>query len=292
MEKIGIVGLGTMGSAIARNILTGGYSVLLYDIRPEAAAELAGERAQAAASLQELGAQTDTVLMVVNTYAHCKSAMSGLLETMRPGGVIINLSTIAMDEAEELEEMAREREVQMLDCPMSGGSAGARDGTLTLMAAGPDILFEKYLPLFRTFGKNIVHVGPKAGQGQAVKAINQLLVGVHMCAAAEALTMAKQCGLDLQLVYDIIRVSAGNSRIFENRGQFLIDRDFSTRSTLQIQLKDTSIACRTAEAVGSPALLGGVARELFRLAVGKYPPTDDSIEVARLYEELCRQQTS
>ena len=93
-----------------------------------------------------------------------------------------------------------------------------------------------------------------------------------MCATAEAFTMARKCGLDLKLVYDTICTSAGSSRIFESRGQFLIDRDFSTRSTLQIQLKDTDIACRAADAVGAPMLLGNTARELFKLAVKKYPP--------------------
>ena len=108
-----------------------------------------------------------------------------------------------------------------------------------------------------------------------------------MCATAEAFTMARKCGLDLKLVYDTICTSAGSSRIFESRGQFLIDRDFSTRSTLQIQLKDTDIACKAADAVGAPMLLGNTARELFKLAVKKYPPNDDSLEVVRIYEELC-----
>ena len=174
-----------------------------------------------------------------------------------------------------------------MDCPVSGGSAGAKNGALTIMASGSDDLFEKYEPLFNAFGKKVVHVGPKCGHGQAVKAVNQLLVGVHMCATAEAFTMAAKCGLDLQMVYETICSSAGMSRIFENRGQFLIDRNFNTRSTLQIQLKDTDIACKTADSVGAPSFLANTARELFKLAVKKYPPTDDSLEVVKIYEELC-----
>ena len=123
-------------------------------------------------------------------------------------------------------------------------------------------------------------------QGQAVKAINQLLVGVHMCATAEAFTLASKCGLDLQMMYDTICTSAGRSEIFRNRGQYLIERNFNTRSTLQIQLKDTSIACKTADAVGAHTPLANLAREMFKLAVNKYPPTDDSLEVVRLYEEI------
>jgi len=286
MKKIGMVGLGVMGHGIARNIMNAGFDMVLYDLRPEAFADLAADGAEAAESLQQLGEKVDTVLMIVNSYTHCCDVMSGLLETMR-GGTIINMSTIAVDDAKKLAEMAAENGVTMMDCPVSGGTAGARAGTLTIMAAGTDTLFEKYKPLFESFGKNVIHVGKEIGHGQAIKAINQLLVGIHMCATAEAFTMAAKCGLDLQLVYDTICTSAGMSRIFENRGQFLINRDFNTRSTLQIQLKDTDIACKAADSVGAPVMLGNVARELFKLAVKKYPPNDDSLEVVRIYEELC-----
>ncbi|MBR2329028.1 MAG: NAD(P)-dependent oxidoreductase, partial [Clostridia bacterium] len=248
MNKIGMVGLGVMGHGIARNIMNGGFDMVLYDLRPEAFADLVEDGAQAAESLAQLGEMTDTVLMIVNSYTHCCNVMSGLLETMR-GGTIINMSTIAVDDAKKLSEMAAEKGVSMMDCPVSGGTAGAKAGTLTVMAGGSDDLFEKYKPLFESFGKNVIHVGKEIGHGQAIKAVNQLLVGVHMCATAEAFTMARKCGLDLKLVYDTICTSAGSSRIFESRGQFLIDRDFSTRSTLQIQLKDTDIACKAADAV-------------------------------------------
>ena len=286
MSKIGMIGLGVMGHGIAQNLMDKGFELVLYDLRPEALEDLAAQGAQTVPSPEELGKATGTVLMIVIAYPHCQSALEGLLETMR-SGTVINMSTISMEEAQKLEAYAAERGVSMLDCPVSGGSAGAKAGTLTLMAAGTDELLQAHLPILEAFSSNIVHVGTKVGQGQAMKAINQLLVGVHMCATAEAFTLARQCGLDLQQVYDTIRISAGTSRIFENRGQFLIDRNFSTRSTLQIQLKDTGIVCDTAAAVGAPSFLANTARELFKLAVRKYPPTDDSIAVARLYEELC-----
>lgn len=285
MEKVGMVGLGVMGHSIASHLMDSGYPMVLYDLRPEVLEDLAARGAERAACLAELGEKADTVFMIVNDFPCCESVLKGLLETMR-GGTVVNMSTISMEDAKTLEGMAAEKGVRMLDCPVSGGTAGARDGTLTVMAAGAEEVFQCCLPMLRCFGKNVVHVGTQAGQGQAMKAVNQLLVGIHMCATAEAFTMARGCGLNLQMVYDTIRTSAGNSRIFENRGQYLIDRDFSIRSTLRIQLKDTDIACRTADAAGTPALLGRTARELFKLAVGKYPPNDDSIEVVRLYEEL------
>ena len=287
MNKIGMIGIGVMGHGIAQNILDHGFSMVLCDLRPEVMADLAAQGAETVTDPRDLGARVDTALMIVNSYVHCRSAMEALLETMR-SGTIINMSTIAPDDAKKLAELAAAHGVSMIDCPVSGGTAGAKAGSLTLMAACTDELFTQYRPLLESFGANVVHVGTEIGQGQSFKAINQLLVGVHMCATAEAMTLAKQCGLDLQQVYDVIRTSAGNSRIFENRGQFLIDRNFSIRSTLQIQLKDTDIVCKTADAVGAPAFLANTARELFKLAIGKYPPNDDSIEVARIYEDLCR----
>ena len=285
MKKIGMIGLGAMGHSVAENVMAKGFQMVLFDIRPEAYADLVEKGAEGAATLQELGQKVDTVLMMVNTYPQCCSVMGSLLETMRDG-VIINLGTIAMDEAQALDKLAAEKNCKMIDCPVSGGTSGAKAGTLTLMAACSDEVFQENLPLLQSFGSNVKQVGKEAGQGQAVKAINQLLVGVHMCATAEAFTLASKCGLDLQMMYDTICTSAGRSEIFRNRGQYLIERNFNTRSTLQIQLKDTSIACKTADAVGAHTPLANLAREMFKLAVNKYPPTDDSLEVVRLYEEI------
>ena len=284
--KIGMAGLGVMGHSVAQNILKHGFEMVLFDIRPEAMTDLVEAGAEAVGSLEELGAATDTVLLMVNTYEQYRNVLDGILKTMK-SGTVINLGTVGRDHVIELQKQAAAAGVAMLDCPVSGGSRGAQAGTLTVMASGSDELFERYKPILEAFSSRVIHVGPNVGDGQAVKAINQLLFGVHMCATAEAFTLARKCGLDLQTVYDTICSSAGMSRIFENRGEFLIARDFTTRSTLEIQLKDTDIAVRTADAVGAPALLGNTARELFKLAVKKYPPRDDSLEVVRLYEELC-----
>lgn len=286
MKTIGMIGLGAMGQGIAKNILERGYPMVLYDIRPDGMLPLVKKGAKIADNIQQVGIQTDTVLVMVNTYSQCQSVLKALLQTLRDG-TVIQLGTMAVDEAENLQTMAGEYGCTVVDCPVSGGTAGAKNGNLTLMVACDEETFLAQKPLLECFGSNVVHVGTICGQGQAVKAINQLLVGIHMCATAEAFTLAKQCGLELQTVYDVIRTSAGCSEIFKNRGKFLINRDFSTRSTLQIQLKDANIVCKTADSVGAPTPLTNTVRELFKLAVRKYPPTDDSLEVVRLYEEMC-----
>ena len=286
MKTIGMIGLGAMGQGIAQNILDRGYSMLLYDIRPDGMIPLVKKGAQIARSIHEVGIHTDTVLVMVNTFGQCQTVIKALMQTLR-NGTVIQLGTMAIDEAEILNHMVSEHGCNMIDCPVSGGTKGAKNGTLTLMAACSKGVFDTNQSLLQCFGSNVVHVGEQPGQGQAVKAINQLLVGIHMCATAEAFTLANQCGLDLNTMYDVIASSAGCSEIFRNRGKYLIDRDFSTRSTLQIQLKDADIVSKTADRVGAPIPLTNTVRELFKLAVRKYPPTDDSLEVVRLYEELC-----
>lgn len=279
-----MAGLGAMGHSVAANILKKGHPMSLFDIRPESYSDLIPLGGTPAASMAALG-NCDLVLIMVNTFAQCESCLRELLTGMETGIVVI-CSTIQMKEVQQLEKMALKKGIRLLDAPVSGGTAGARNGTLTIMAAGPDEVYNDCLPILQCYGSHPLHVGPRVGQGQAIKAVNQLLVGIHICAAAEAFNMASRCGLDLQQVYDTIKISAGTSRIFENRGPFFLKRDFSTRSTLSIQLKDTDIACKIAADAGAPALLGNLCRQFYQAAVGKYPPTEDSIAVIQLLEEL------
>lgn len=285
MEKIGMVGLGVMGHGIAENIMKNGYPMALYDLRPEVMDDLKAQGAEVCLSLEELGEKVETVLVIINSYKHCLDAFSHLFKTMK-SGTVINMSTVSADDQRALEKIANESGVSLVDCPVSGGVKGAKDGTLTVMAGCTDELYEKYEPLFKAFGNKVVHVGKEVGHGQAMKAINQLLVGVHMCATAEAFTLADKCGLDLDTVYDIIMSSAGASHIFGNRGKFLIARDFNTRSSLAIQLKDTNIVCATADSVGAHTPMANIAKEMFKVAVNKYPPNEDSLAVAKVYEEM------
>lgn len=281
-----MVGLGMMGHSIAQNLMNKGFEMVLYDIRPEAMTDLVEQGAEAAENLPALGEKADPILLMVNTADQCRSVMHPLMKTMR-NGTLINLGTMSQEDVLSLEKEAEAAGLAMLDCPVSGGVAGAKAGELTVLASGSDELFDKYLPVLQAFSKKVFHVGPHAGDGQAVKAINQLLVGIHMCATAEAFTLAEKCGLDLNTVYETICASAGTSHIFENRGRFLIERNFDTRSTLQIMLKDTGIACQTADKTGSPLLLGNTVREIFKLSAQKYIPTEDALAVAKLYEELA-----
>lgn len=288
MKKLGFIGLGAMGRQIAAHLIAAGYPLVVYDVRPEAVDELTQLGAIGANNPREIGEQAQTVLLMVNTfsqYEQCLLGKEGLLSGLSKGVVVI-LSTIAQEEIKKVAAWCKDCGVEMLDSPVSGGTKGAAEGTLTIMAAGKDEVFQDSLPIFNAFGTKVFKVGEQIGQGQAVKAVNQLLVGVHMVAMAEAMVLGAKSGVDPEMIFDVVKNSAGTSRIFESRVPTVINRDFSTRSTLSIQLKDIDISVRAADSVKAPAFLSIVCRELFKLAGAKFDDTEDSSAIVKLYEEL------
>lgn len=290
MKEIGFAGLGTMGKEMAYGILKGGYPLSVYDIAEEPVRDLAAVGAHGCASLKGLGKRAELVILMVNTYGQCRDCLlgkEGLLSAMETGKTVVVSSTIARDEMIALAESCREAGLFFLDAPVSGGKKGAAEHALTFMCSGKREVFEDCLPVLSCMGSNHFYIGCEAGQGTTVKAINQLLFGIHMAAAAEAFTLGAKCGISPQILYDTVMKSAGASRAFESRGPKVINRDFSTSSTLSIQVKDTDISVRTAESAGAPAFLANVSRQLFRLAQQRYDETLDSIAVIKLYEELA-----
>lgn len=288
MEKIGFIGLGAMGRHMAGHLLAARYPLVVYDVRPEAVEGLTRLGAVRADSPREIGEQVQKVFLMVNTFSQCEQCLlgkDGLLAGLRKGVVVV-LSTVAPEEIKRAAAWCRDLGVEMIDSPVSGGTKGAADRALSVMAAGRDEVFRECLPLLKTFGTKIFKVGEEVGQGQAVKAVNQLLVGIHMVAMAEAMVLGAKSGVAAETIFEVIKNSSGTSRIFESRVPTLIDRDFSTRSTLSIQLKDIDISVRTADSLKVPAFLSIVCRELFKLAGAKFDETEDSSAIVKLYEEL------
>jgi 3-hydroxyisobutyrate dehydrogenase-like beta-hydroxyacid dehydrogenase len=289
MKRAGIIGLGAMGSHMAKNIIKAGHRLVVFDVRPEAMDGLARLGAEKAACPKEVGANADIVFLMVQNFQQCEACLlgpTGLLAGMA-GGALVVTSTIAPDEVKKVASYCGDKGVAVLDSPVSGGTKGAADGSLTLMISGKDEVYRECLPVLECLGSNLVKVGDEVGQGQAIKAVNQLLVGVHMVAMAEAMVLGTKCGLDPEVVYRVVSSSAGNSRVFENRVPTVINRDFSLRSTLAIQFKDTDIAVRTADSVKAPVFLAPVARELYKIAATKSATVEDSSAIVKLYEELA-----
>jgi len=286
---VGFIGLGAMGSSIARNMVSNGFSLIVNDISQDAMDRLSGVGIEKASTPSEIGDRSEICLIMVNTYEQCKSALfggSGLTEGGKCKTVVL-LSTIAPDEAECLHQKCFTRSIQMLDCPVSGGTRGAAEGTLTLMAAGEKEVFDLCRPLLQSFSERQFFIGGKAGMGQSMKAVNQLLFGVQMVAMAEAVVLGKKHGISPELIFEVVSSSSGSSSVFLSRMPSIIKRDFSTRSTIDIQLKDMNICLRAGEQKRTPLFLASSAKELYKLAAEKFDPKEDSSAVIKLYEMLA-----
>lgn len=288
---IAFIGLGIMGRPMAINLARAGYTVRAFDVNTNALEAVVKEGVQAALSAQDAAGDADILIsMVVND-----AQMRGVLfepghaaRALKPGSTIIGMSTMSRATVQAVAQDLARAGIHYLDAPVSGGEVGAQSATLSIMAGGPSDVFEVLLPVLRTLGKNVYHVGENIGDGQAMKMINQLLVCVHNAVAAEALTFASKMNLDPKMVYEIIGNSAGNSWIFQNRGARMISREFTPpKSALAILVKDLGFVIDAADAVQFPLPLGSAAHQLYKMAAGQgWAQLDDSILI-QLMEKLA-----
>ena len=291
--RVALLGVGAMGRPMGANLLRAGYAVAAFDVRPEASAALVEQGATRATSPAEAARGAAYVIVMVLNAAQARAVLlgdEGALATLAPGATVVQMATIGRDEAAALGAACAARGVRFLDAPVSGGTAGAADGTLSIIVGGDAATLEEARPLLAVVGgaDRIWHVGPNPGDGQVMKSVNQLLVGVHLAAACEALTYAARAGLDLQQVYDIISVSAGQSRIFDLRARQMLDGKFDTQSgQLGIFVKDLGIVMDTAAQMNMPLFLATVARQLVNAGVAAGWGAEDDAGLVRVYERLA-----
>src|SRR5215213_4632441 len=280
--RIGFVRLGEMGRPIAATLALAGYACPVYDLNPAAMAQLASVGAQPAETIAELAEASDIFITMVVNDAQMRAILfepGNAAQAFAPGATVIGMSTMSrafvQDAAARLEQLG----VAYLDAPVSGGEVGAQAGELSIMAGGPDEVFERCRAALEVVGGNIYHVGKNVGDGQAVKMINQLMVCVHNAIAAEALTFGARLGLDQALLLDIIGHSAGNSWIFSNRGPRMVERAFTPpKSALHILVKDLGFVIEAANGLGHPLVLGSAAHQIYKIAAAQgLNDLDDSI---------------
>lgn len=289
--RIGFIGVGVMGRPMARNLLHAGFPCTIYDINPEPVAALVAEGAIAAKSPAEVARESDLfVTMVVNDAQLAATLFEPgtAAAALKPGAVVIGMSTMSVRMVKEAAERLQEVGVDYLDAPVSGGEKGAITGTLSIMVGGADTIFERCKAVLSVLGSNLYHVGQNVGDGQAVKMINQLMVCVHNAVAAEALTLGEKAGLDKAMLLEIIGKSAGNSWIFSDRGPRMVAEDFSPpKSALSILVKDLGFVMDTANSMGHPLILGGVTHQLYKMAsLQGWNNLDDSVMI-KLMQDIA-----
>lgn len=288
MKKVGVIGLGHMGKNMARNLIQSGkFDVMVYDIFQPPVDEMRAIGARGASSLQEIGSSCDIIFVMVMNFEQVSNAAmgsEGCINFMKKGSTIIVTSTIAPSETKAVAQFASERGVKMVDAPVSGGVKGADAGTLVMMVACEDDVWEECREAILTVGSRARKVGTEIGIGQVIKAANQLCVTVNTAGCCEALVLAAAAGANVQTVYEIIRDSAGGSFMFNEKAPQILERDFATRGALTLQLKDTDICLKTGRELGVSLPATAAARELFIAGVGMGFEKDDLCSVVKVLE--------
>ncbi len=265
-QNVGVIGLGAMGLGVAGSLARAGFRTHACDLRREALDAFAAQGGIACATPAELGAACAVVLTLVVNAEQTESVLfgqHGAAAAMRAGSVVIASSTVAPEFAESLAPRLAAKGIGMIDAPVSGGAAKAATGELTVMAAGSAENFAKVEAVFKAIARKVYRLGEKPGAGSRVKMINQLLAGVHIAAAAEAMAMGIRSGADPALLYEVISNSAGSSWMFQNRVPHILAGDYTPLSSVNIFVKDLGIVLDTAKKSAFPLPLTATAHQLF-----------------------------
>jgi putative dehydrogenase len=265
-KSVGVIGLGAMGLGMAQSLRRAGYTVHAYDVRAEAGRAFAAEGGVAAESPDALAQHCDVLVSVVFSAEQNEQVLFGLggaVAAMKPGSLFVMSSTVDPAWSEAMEERLAKHGLLYLDAPISGGAEAATTGKLTIISAGRPAAYEKAGGILEVMAQNVYRVGERAGAGSMVKLVNQLLVSVHMAAAAEGMALAIRQGVDPKALYDVITHSFGNSMSFQNRITHVIAGDYTSASALDILVKDLGLVLDAARSCTFPLPLASTAHQMF-----------------------------
>lgn len=268
--KLGFIGLGAMGRPMALNLIRAGYAMTVYARRAEAMAPLVAAGASTAESPAQVARAADVVFSLVTASADSEEVAlgaQGIAAGARAGCVVIDMATISPLVTRNIAQALEARGVEHVDAPVSGGPAGAQGATLSIMAGGKPEVFAQVKPLFECLGKTILHMGGH-GAGQVTKACNQLALTITAQAAAEALSLARECGLDPARVHEALMGGVAASRVLELFGKRMVSRDFGTGIDTRLYHKDLGIVLDLAQEAGLPLPAGAVVKQQINALMG------------------------
>ena len=283
--KVGVIGLGSMGLGMAISIAGSGLDLVGYDINGAAVARLVQAGGSAAGCAAEAAEDADVLVVVVVNAAQTEALLfgaDGAAAQMKRGGVIVSCATMSPRDTRRMAERAQALGLLYLEAPISGGAAKASAGQLTVMASGSAAAFDRAKPVLHAIAGTVHRLGDAPGIGASFKMVNQLLAGVHIAAACEAMTFAARLGLDLPKVYEVITGSAGNSWMFENRAPHILDGDYAPRSAVNIFTKDLGIVSDMGRQENFPLPVAATALQMFLATAAAGMGGDDDSSVARM----------
>ena len=289
MKRVGFIGLGDMGGAMASNTIKAGFQVTGFDPDEKRLAAFADGGGKPAVNAREVGENADAVFVMVLNGTQAKSAIlgdDGLVKGLKPGGVVLVSATIKPSEAREIARGLQGTGIDMIDTPVSGGHAGAIAGTLTMMAAAKKDVFDANQDVLTAVGERIFHVGEEPGMGQTVKAALQALIGSIFAATFEAAVLAAKSGVDGQTLHDVFTASGAGCQIVNNSLQKILDRTFiGTGSHIGTMYKDLTISMEHALDQGVPMFTTAAAMQLFQAGKTQFPD-EDNWAVVKVLEDI------
>ena len=295
MKRIGIIGLGDMGLAMARNIIESGFPLTGFDLREERREQLEAAGGKSAGNAAEVGANADAVFVMVLNGQQVWTVVTGengLLETMKPGSAIIVSATVEPAEVTEVARAVADKGIEIIDSPVSGGLDGAEAGTLTLMAAARKEVLDAHTDVLKAVGESIFHVGQEIGMGQTVKASLQALIGATFTAIFESLVLGAKAGVKGQVLFDVFTASGVRSPLLENCAKLIMDRSFKeTGSRITTMYKDLGISMKMARENGVAMFTTSAAYELFQSGISLFPD-EDNWSIVKLLEQIAGTQVT
>lgn len=290
VRSIGFIGLGAMGVGMSKNLLAAGHTVCGYDIDGDAMAKVVDAGGSAATSPALAAADASLLIVCVFSADQAERVLygeEGAADALPDGATVVMCTTMAPEQSRRIGARLEAAGHPFVDAPVTGGKRGADEGTLTIIASGSDDAMATADIAFQAMGARVYRVGDAPGAASTVKMINQLLVGVHVVAAAEAVALAARAGADPKTVYDVITHGGGNSVAFESRVPFILSNDYAPRGVVDIFTKDLGIVADAARALKFPLPMASAALQQFLAAAAAGYGRNDDASVVKVYEQLA-----
>lgn len=289
VRKVGFIGLGAMGTGMALRLVGAGMQVAGFDVRAEAIQTLAKAGGRAASSPADAARDAEAVVVMVVNADQTDAVLfgkDGALQSLAKGSLVMCSTTVPASYARGLGARLAEAGHVLLDAPVSGGTVGAESGKLTVMASGTAEAFDRAEPILAAVAGKVYRLGDAPGMGSAVKTVNQLLAGVHIAAAAEAMALGARAGIDTRVLFEVISNSAGMSWMFNNRVPHMLDGDYTPKSAVEIFVKDLGLVLDTGHELRFPLPLSASAHQLFLAASAAGHGREDDSAVVKVFEQL------
>lgn len=288
-EKIGFIGLGTMGKPMGFNLMKAGYSLTVYDINPKPLKEFQEKGAAVGQSIREVAGQSDVVITMVPNSGDVETVVlkeGGVMEGLKSHSIVVDMSTIDPSVSRKIAKALREKNIPMLDAPVSGGQMGAEAGTLAIMVGGEEEIFKKCLPIFRAMGKNIFYCGPN-GNGEIVKIVNNLMSGIFRLVSAEALALGVKAGVPLKVLYDVVNESSGQSRSVQvSAASKPFKGDYEPGFASELMHKDLGLALNLGKEERVPLPIGALGQQIYSHLLSLGMGRKDTGVIFKVMEDL------